>query len=522
MSDFFNDTAAANTGDSGASASTSAPSDSTAPSSEAAEPLISLERDTPFEQEDAWADFGKKDVSDAATKENETTAVEPDKPAPKSDKEPKTDEKAEEKPDNEQDDSAVEEDEVLADLFGKAKEKDETETALTDEMIKALRPAAQAAAKRNERKAELVKDFQYADKPITEVMSRLEELSPQRFQEMRSIAAQDLLDADPEAFFRRAYAVKMLASNPNFDYRTAQIPSLDDIISGTFGAQDTNNQVNAADELADRLGFDYRDPANDDFLSETNLEMVRAIRALEADKAALIKKGEGQSEEFKTLQKQAEDIAQEGQRRYAAELNTTMESVVNEFRTSIESKLLPLIAENTGLTVKPDDSPSIKSFKERKMELYAGTDYEKANNQSSTFENFAYYASSVKDEFMKVFDRLAPLHETEARAKLSGNAAALQKTRALINETRIPLFTLYTKANEEFKTRFIAPDMELLGSLGKTISQNINTAKQRVEVVSSGAQTRADTPQPEYDSADDVWDAMVTNAQKNQQLRTGA
>lgn len=522
MSDFSNDNAAANTAPSSESVSTSASPETAAPSADA-QPLT-LERETPFDREDGWANFGKKDVSDAAPKENETTETdETDTPAPKSDEEPKSEEKAEpEQPAKEQDESAVEEDEVLADLFGEEKKtENEEEARLTDEMIKALRPAAQAAAKRNERKAELVKDFQYADKPITEVMSRLEELSPQRFNELRQTAAQDLLDADPEGFFRRAYTVKMYESNPDFDYRTAEIPTLTDIISGSFNQVKT--EVNQADDLLlERFGFDYRDPENDQFLSPDDLAMVQHIRALEADKAALIKTGEGQSEEFKALQKQIESVAQERQEKAQVEFQTTMQTVVNDFRTSLESKLIPHIAKNTGLEVKPDDSPSIRSFKERKLELYTGTDYEKANNQSSQFENFAYFASSVKDEFMQIFDRLAPLHEQEARARIAGNTAELQKARELISETRIPLFTLYNKANEEFKPRFITPDMELLSSLGTTISQNINTAKQRIEVVSSGAQTRSEPAVVEYETADDRWDGMVARAQRNQQLRTGA
>jgi hypothetical protein len=74
---------------------------------------------------------------------------------------------------------------------------------------------------------------------------------------------------------------------------------------------------------------------------------------------------------------------------------------VNGFRSSIETKILPYIAKNTGLEVTKDDTPEVAAFKERKFALYTGDEFERSQGLPSRFETFAYERSSVKQDLMK-------------------------------------------------------------------------------------------------------------------------
>lgn len=500
------DAAFANSGSAGET-TTAPPPESASADSESSNPL--LERESPFESGGGWDDYGKgvgeKQSTDDSEPVNETSDTEP----------PETD-KPTDKPTDEPDEDAV-----LKDLFEpEAKTADDADK-LTDEMVKSLRPLAQQAARRNEKKAELVKDFQFSDKPIGEVLSRFEELSPARYEEMRFTLAEKVLDANPDAVFRRAYAVKMLAADPNFDVET--IPTLDDIIKNANRVEPAQPEAidSAKTDLIDELGFDPFDTDNDEFLTSDQVTMVKAIRALEAEKAALQTGDSEKNAKYEAVERQMQALAATQTATAQKEYESAMNATITDFRTSIEAKLIPIIARNTGLEANPNDSPEIAAFKARKMELYTGTDYEKAANQSSQFEHYAHNVSAVRGEIETVINRVGEAANKETRARLAGDTAAADKYHEMVRNERIPLFTLYEKANNEFNSRFVAPDLKLFNSPGN-FSRNPQQ-ENRVEVTSSGAnvnQTR--TAPADYDTADDVWSGMVTDAQANQRFRSGA
>jgi hypothetical protein len=179
----------------------------------------------------------------------------------------------------------------------------------------------------------------------------------------------------------------------------------------------------------------------------------------------------------------------------------------------LQSKLLPLIAKNTGLEITEEDTPEIKAFKERRLQLYTGSEYDRANGYASPFESYAYNESSVKQEINLITDRIVDAQTKEARARLEGKAEDAKRFHALAEAERIPMMEMLARANKEFKALYIVPDLELISSYSSSLTSRQKEAAARIEVANGQAGTFQPS-QPDYETADDVWNNMPTDYQK--------
>lgn len=433
---------------------------------------------TPFEDSDVWADFGK---GKAETEEEKVQEV-------------KAEEKEETKSETIEPEKSElsDEDALLEEIFS----DEELESVTKEQIIESQTSRrAKKRAEQNFELAEIVKDYQ-GDKPIEEVMTKFESLAPERFKILSETAAHKLVDSNPDGTFRRAYVAEMLKQNPNYDWRSEQLPTIKDFVDfkNGNGNQSSNHAqpadlANAIAELDKTLDFDWRDEGNDgEFIDERELALVQTVRALEAQHKAVSEEKEKQSKEYEDLKKEVNELKNGFKTETDSKLQTETLRIVNDYRDSVQAKLLPLIAKNTGLEITENDSSEIKGFKERRLALYTGTPYEKANNLPSQFEFFAYHESSVKDEINLITDRIVKAQIEEAKAALAGNTEEAKRHKASADSERIPMMEMLAKANKEFKASYITPDLDLLEKFSSSLSTQINQAAQRVEVASGSAQ----------------------------------
>jgi hypothetical protein len=158
----------------------------------------------------------------------------------------------------------------------------------------------------------------------------------------------------------------------------------------------------------------------------------------------------------------------------------------------------------------------VAAVKSQLMQLYKGTEYERANNIDSRFESFAYNESTVKKDLVETVTRLVDVQTKEAAAILAGDTAKAAEFHAQAEEERVPLFTYFAKANDEFKAAHVMPFLkafELTGQLAVPRKE----AAARVEVTGNGA-GKNEAPPMEARTAGDVWDNAIKKAETEDQL----
>lgn len=468
-----------------------------------------------FASRDPWADLGKDEQPEEA-KADEPKA-EPDKADDKTDDTPL-------------------EDKVLEEAFSDKPVADETadiDKQDPEEMANAQRNAtAKSYLARAERVYSPAKDFKYGKIEAPEFAAKLSEfIGDEKAREYAQSEAHKLVDTNPDAAFKRAYAVTMLKADPNWDIETATFPTLAEVIANGGKSADavTSKPVEMPDlaplttELEKTVDWDWRDESLDDnFADERELALAKFARAAEVKAQT----DATENAELKTKVGDLEGRLQGVEKGKASEVQTAVHSKLNEVTTSyrkgVEDKILPYIAKNTGLEVSKEDTPEIAAFKESRMTLYTGTEYERANGLDSAFEAFAYNESSVKKELETVVTRLVDVQLKETQAILSGDKAAADKYHREAEDEKTPLIQLLAQANNEFKAKRITPDLELIGKLSTHLAAPIKEASERQEIVTGAGDGAAQTRKPAYRTADDVWGGMVEEAQKDDALRANA
>jgi hypothetical protein len=495
------------------------------------------ETSDPFASSEPWANIDKEpdapEAEPAKADEPETTDTKTEKPA--DEKEADAKDKPEEKP---------LEDQVLDEIFdpeGDKKPEDEKEDLDEqdpEKMIAGQRNAtARAWAERQQKMAEPVKLLRYPDKetgeftPIADVAQKLEEFNPERFAELSQYTAHKLVDTNPEAAFKRAYAIALLTKDPQTDLRTVKMPSLEEVIAR--GSEPVNAAPITADvpELKDltadldkTVDWDWRDEKLDEnFVDARELAMAKALRGMEVR----VKADAGENQ---TLKSEVEDLKGKLDAAKPAEespavatFRAKLTETIGKYENSVREKLTPYFARNTGLEVSKDDTPEIAAFKQSRMELYTGTEYERANNINSRFESFAYNESTVKAEFETLFARIVGFQKKEADAIIANNTADAAKYHSLADDERIPLYNLLAQANKEFKAKYIDPDKALIGTLSSKLAEPIKEKSERVEVTGTGGGAPSQRPKPlPAETGDDVWNNMVKQSAQDEVLRANA
>jgi hypothetical protein len=514
---------------------------STAPESVAtpvsAEPAVETTAQPPARPESAWDFSNVKDEP----------APDASKPA-KADEPAKTETPAKAEPDKQEESS--EEDQILAEVFGEkkpdeeaAKEKPDSEEAIDKQNPEEMKKAqANATAKSYLERAEKVytpaKEFKYGSISADEFAEKLTGfIGKEKAQEFSQTQAHKLVDENPDIAFHRIYAVKMLAKDPSYKYDPSNVPSLDELLSGATAPAASDNAAKTADapagelpaeltaitkELDGEIGFDWRDPANDHmFLDDREKMMAGTIRELEKKAIAEAQSKKELTEKLGKLEKSVETITTNNQTEEQKAVRRDVETNINTFRSSIETKILPYIQKNTGLEVSKDDTPEVAAFKERKMTLYTGDEFQRSQGVPSRFETFAYYESSVKQDLTNLANQVATAQLKAVIAKRQGNEAEATRLAGEVEELRIPTIQLLAKANGEFKAKYIDPDIKLLGMKSAKVAEPILEAAERIETVGQGS-THSKPARREYKTADDVWGGMVEESAEEERLRSAA
>lgn len=504
-------------------AETPAPTESTettpaAPVEATQTPAEPVATPSPLDKADPWDGFGE----DAA---DDVKADEPAEPAKDDDPADTPDDKATDKP--------ITEDEVLEELLAdddapaKTQEQKDAEldSADPEEMAKGQRNKVERDyLSRTQRYAKPLRDFKLGSIGPEEALDQLAPImGADKITAIKQAAAHALVDANPDDTFRRAYVIKQLQRDPAWDYNQHEIPTLDQLLDGAI----TPNMAMAAEsdpelegliaDLDKQINWDWRDPEQDDrFVDDRERAMAKTIRGMEA-------KAEAAAETIGALQKSIPDpakVADAATSEFVKEFNSDQTAL----RISIEDKFTPWAAKKTELAPSPDDTPEIAAYKQRHMELcYTGSEYEKAQGHPSRFETFAYNESSVGKDLMKQVTHMLTLQKQATEARLGKDEAAATSVSKQIQDERVPLFTLLAQANKEFAQLYIDPYIKALGMSSARRAAPLKEASQRVEVVSNAGSAPLETPpRSRAATADDVWGEMVTDARKDDALRSGA
>jgi hypothetical protein len=488
---------------------------------------------------DPWEDLDKT----AAASEGDDESPKDDTVAdPKPEAKPEGDGAGEEKPQTDGDATDLEklfgDDDDAADGEEKpaeaAEEKDPTAAELEkmppEELLERQKNKyAKEWAKRNAEKAEIVKDLQFAEKPIADVAAKLQEIAPERFVELSQHAAHALVDANPEMTFKRAYAVAKLAEDPSWDPVAGDYPSFADLVAGRIAPAaeaaaaiadpDVEGIAKRLDELFD--GDGWRDPAKDDELLYDDREkaLVAAVRDLEG-KAAQAKKLEQEKADLEARLKGQE---QQTQTTEQAEVATALKTEIGTYRSSIEAEIVPVIFKTNGLETSPEDTPEVADFKRVRQEWFTGTPHEKANDLPTRFERFAEEESSVAKQLEETYTRIVDAQLQAVVAERQGRRDEAARHRELANGHRADVILYFSTAHKEFRERYIKPDLALLGKIGQSTAKPIKQAAQRVEVVSTGGGNPAPAPRKrDYATADDIWGNLDRDAAEEDALRAAA
>jgi hypothetical protein len=481
-----------------------------------------------------------------------------DEPAPDAAKpaqdEPKAAEPAKESKPAESE-NVSDEDEILAEAFGQKKTEDAEEKDKPadeknpEEEVDKQNPEEMKAAQRNataksyleraERVYSPAKDFKYGTIQASEFADKLTGfIGEEKMNEFSQTQAHKLVDENPDAAFHRIFAVKMLAKDPSYKYDPSTIPSLDDLLASARTPEAGNNgetaqpQQPAAQpgqvpaELAEItkgldsvVDFDWRNPDNDElFVDDRERQMAQVIRGLE--QTAIAKTSE-LTDKLSKLEQSVEKINTETQTEQQKAVQQELNTSIDTFRSGIETKILPYIAKNTGLEVSKDDTPEVAAFKQRKLELYTGDEYQRSTGQPTRFETFAYEQSSVKQDLQKLAQQVVDTQLKAVIARRSNDQAKAKQFDAEVDELRIPTIQLLAKANDEFKEKFIDPDITLMGLKSKKIAEPILEAAGRIETVGQGT-PRSKPAKREYTSADQVWSSMDSEAAEEERMRSAA
>lgn len=506
-------------------ASTSAETSGAAETTAAPEPQTS-----PLQ--DPWDKFGSEEAGAEEVKtEEEAAAGETAAPEP-----PKS-----EKPDAEKEPASEttsdDEDQVLEELFADGDKPAEADKAKAEEKPKeedldAQDPSEMIAGQRNktaasylqrmEKYATPLKDLRKGSIEPLETLRRLEPvLGPEVVQSLKQAAAHDLVDKLPDQTFKRAFAIKKLAADPSWDPNTGDYPNLDDLVKGvvTTAAPATSDVdlSSLTKDIDGLVSWDWRDESLDDnFVDDRERTLAGAARRLEAkakEAEAARTQAETQLTELKSTQTtQAQTEGQ--QAAYDALMGR-----INTFRGDIQGKFLPYAFKNAGLAVDANDTPEVAAFKQRRQELYQGTDYERTNNLPSRFENFVENESSVKGRIEDVYTRIVDAQKSYVEAEAKGDKAGMAAAVQAAEDERVPLFTLLRDAHKEFKEKYIAPEMELFaGKAAPRQDPKPPPSRPRPEVVSNQGTAKSAPITRPYRDADDVWNDMLDKAREDDAL----
>ena len=409
-------------------------------------------------------------------------------------------------------------------------EKDELDKADPEKMIDGQRNvSARAWAERRHRYAKITDAFRFSTTPIEEVAKQFEELNSKRYSEFSMHAAHALVDENPNGAFQRAYVVAKLAQDPKFDYKNAEIPTLESILNAPVATGDksattgtatavTDDEIKSLTADLDALG-DWRN--EEELYDDREKALVQTIKAMEERLKTAAPTAAGPTEREKQLEERLAQYESKEQTDAQKAAAAEFETEVMKVKSSIESKVLPMFLKNAGLDIDPNDTAEIKAFKETQRVLYNGTEHERANGLSSRFEEFAFHESTVKADLNTVLDRIIEEKANELEARHAGNEAQAKKHADQIAEdTRDVLNPMLVKAHKEFKAKYITPAFAVLGLQSASPAEK---ASKRVEVIGGGeAAGKGKKSYESATSAGDVWGSMVSDAEEEEKLRAAA
>lgn len=304
--------------------------------------------------------------------------------------------------------------------------------------------------------------------PIEDVVMAMAEFHPTRTQQLAESIVQESV---------RAYPNEWLKSITGVDVTVEQIQEW----AASGGRQPSNPAPAVGDssefnstvsELNELYGDDWKNPANDHNLLDSDVAVARAMRAQLGQNeayAALQQELERTKAQLSELKPQIDHIKTAQEAEYEQLVQNTLLSEISEYRAKVESNAIPKVLAAKELLPKDTDPPEVREAKELLQSRFQPfADY------GSEFDVFLEKQFSGRESMLKAMHRVgdylsqAAKLSADARRTSNPNEAQMLQTKAVGLKQQAMLeqdaLTVWTrKAAVEFlDTPHVKPLLNLL------------------------------------------------------------
>jgi hypothetical protein len=399
--------------------------------------------------------------------------------------------------DSSSDDTAFPSDEDLtdADETESVEVEEQPEDDYSEEELLNLdldRPAPLSRRKAEKVVKGIIEPLRDPNTPIADVLTALAEFHPTRTQQLAEAIVEESVKAYPDAWVQNILGLDVTIDQiKEWAAMGGREPSNPAPVSSTT----PTNFDSAIAELNEYYGDEWRNPANDGNILDSDLPMVQAIRQQQQQNdayAALQKELEATKLQLNDLKPQIDSIKTQQEAEFEQIVATTFAKEIDDYRQKVESSSIPKILEAKGLAAKDSDSDEIKAVKH-----LLATRFQPIEGYGSDFDIFLEKQFSGKESMGKAMKRVAGyLSESakvEAEARRTNDVLMAQqlklkanglKEQALLEQDALTVWT--RKAATEFlESSHVKPIMQLL-QVNADLSRRLNSAG-RPEIVGQTA-----------------------------------
>lgn len=337
------------------------------------------------------------------------------------------------------------------------------------------------------------------DTPIADAWKAISEFHPTRAQELAQAIAQESIRAYgdqwlPVILEREGITKEQIvnALDKKQDAPASPSPTTSDIPSLT-DRPEVQELVKYLDETYD----DWRDESKDEDLLDDDRLAVKSLRAQLAQEEALRSQLAKAKEEIDSLKPEVDSIKENQQTEYEKRLEAAANEARTEYRSKVDSRVLPKVFDDLGLNPTESDPDGIKAVKS-----LIKSKYEADGEYISDFEHFAQSRFSERDNLEKVVRRVTKnlddaasktlqaqtLKDKSQADKLLSEASRLKE---LAQDEQDTIAVLLNRAGKEFAKEY-QPILDILAENAELKRKLSRGQRDPVSGVSTPGTSRAE------------------------------
>lgn len=330
------------------------------------------------------------------------------------------------------------------------------------------RPAPLSRRKAEKVVKGIIEPLRDPNTPISDVLTALAEFHPTRTQQLAETIVTESVNTYPDEWLRTITGLDVtVAQVKEWAASGGREPS-----NPAPAVSDSSDLTSTIAEFDEIYGSEWRDPANDGMLLDSDLAVARALRSQLGQNDAYIalqKELEQTKAQLNDLKPQIDHIKTAQEAEYEQLVMTTFSDEVEQYREKVEKNSIPKVLDAKGLAPRDADSDEVKAVKQ----LLASR-FQPIEGYGSDFDIFLSKQFSGRESMGKAMNRvsnyLSEAAKIEVEAKRAGNPSTAQilktkaaglKEQALMEQDALTVWT--RKAASEFlETSHVKPILQLL------------------------------------------------------------